>query len=216
MYGINNDTSSGDGSLIIPAGINEKVTFVKAAYENASNAGTSNYNVLAFHFEKNGATYTDKIFPVDEERTKSAFLGKMHNRDNLVKGYKKGEAISPEQALQIAYDTVNTRIKHILSKIVPESQMVITINAAGKSKEEAWKMYCDKVSTITAPYNKIALVNLKLILDTNDYISSPKYPPFVEKYSEGSVSSLRIRETERITASNVVPDTEPDDADTEF
>lgn len=177
MYGIDQNTDSeGFVSNYMPAGIHENVKLSNVAYENAKEDG-SGQMVLAFHFvdeDKNTLRHVE--FPIDPQQIKSQATStpRQHGRNNAELGYVKGQNITPDQAVQIEVANQATRIKHIMTKYMPEQQ---TVTGAVQTFEQY-------ANAIIAKFNAVAdysqkLVRLKVV-KPGEYSKLPRFAPFME------------------------------------
>lgn len=198
MYEINESISSGEAGSGLRPGINENIKLTSVRYDKAGKKDDSPL-ALIFTFEnETGGIYEEKLFEINPEKVKefNQNYPKKHGRDDKAKGYKKGEPITNDQAVAIAYADQATRIKHIMSKFIPEDQI--------KIKANSFKEYAEAIGKMLAGKTDVAL-RLKVTLNTKDYYQLPKFPPFVERM-DVNPSKLEITSYDKIV--KTTPDQE--------
>jgi hypothetical protein len=168
-YSINQNTvvQEGNGSTIIPIGINEECKIVGWEVKEANNGSI----YLWFGFaNKDGATLSHTEWDVDPDRVTP----------------KAGE--TQEEAADRKLSNLLQRIKHICTKFVEPSNFAITATD--------WKSLCESVCK-TLEKNKTAAlatnVRLKVTYSWNDYASLPNYCPFIENIVEVPVSESKLK-----------------------
>ena len=200
MYGFDQNTQSeGLGVSILPVGVNNNVYLARVAYENSKQDG-SGQNVLAFHFENsNGQTYRHVEFEIDTDKIKeNAPTDWTHKKDNKQLGFVKGQPVTPDDMVKMRVNEMNTRIKHILTKFIPEEKAAV-VNPSG------WQDFCQKiVALFPQGYNEVAL-QIKVVYNWNDYLTFPKFPPFVRRMDQiEEMGNLEITQYDKIEKSATV------------
>lgn len=191
MYGITKRT----GSLKFRPGINENIKFGGAVWASPKKDGTGN-PTLIFNFETEaGGTFRYVEFPIDEIRIKkdAEYQVKKHPFPRVVGGIRveKGEDITPDQAVILAYDEVDNKINQILKAYLPEEDVMIP---PVKSWEEFAKIVISKLEGKTEGQ----LVRLKVLLDNKLFLTIPRNGKFIENMSVTKENSkLEIKEKEK-------------------
>lgn len=107
---------------------------------------TQGNQYLVFHFEKDGKALSHTEWePSDDDPQK------LENKTNN----------------QIK------RIKHIVTKFIPEDQYIIDV--------EDFKAFCESTLNLLGQNYLEKLVRLKVVYNFNNYTSLPNYTPFIEK-----------------------------------
>ena len=168
-YSINQNTvvQEGNGSSIIPIGINEDCKIIGWEVKEATNGSI----YLWFGFtNKDGATLSHTEWDVDPDRVTP----------------KAGE--TQEEAADRKLSNLLQRIKHICTKFVDPSNFVITATD--------WKSLCESVcktlSKDEADVKKVR-VRMKVTYSWNDYASLPNYCPFMENMKEVSQAESKLK-----------------------
>jgi hypothetical protein len=193
MYGFNEDTTVGTGSSILPAGINEDVTldYVKLEVMKEGNPA-----VLQIGFKGDGGTFNAIMWPVDPDRTPFT-PGRTHKRDIPALGISKNSPVTREDAVKLAYDNFNTKLKHIATKFVSEEEAIIN----ARSYEEFATKY---VALLNKPQFKSIPLRLKLTLNNKDYVQIPLFPPFIELMDTPiEKSQLKITQYDKVVPTAV-------------
>ena len=215
MYGFDQNTQSeGTGVNILPVGVNNNVYLTRAAYENSKQDG-SGQNVLAFHFENsNGQSYRHTEFEIDSEYVKkNAPTDWTHKKDNKQLGFVKGQPVTAEDMVKMRVNEMNTRIKHILTKFIPEEKAAVT-GVTG------WQDFCQKVANLfPSGYDEVPL-QIKVVYNFNDYLTFPKFPPFIRRMDQiEEMGNLEITQYDKVeksaTADKADDNSEFASADTE-
>ena len=177
MYGTS-EVKGDAGKPGFMAGITENVELIKAAYENSKLDG-SGKNVLSFTFKApNGAEFRKIFWEIDPSRVISfnQQYPKTHKRDNEKMGAKKGEAISDEQAVTMAYSEFNRQIKHIMTKYMSEDEAVI-------GNVDSYKDFAMQVCKKLTGKIENKKMRLKLVYQSNNFLDIPKFGNFIESMS---------------------------------
>jgi len=159
MYGLSKDLAVNESNYF-DAGIHSDVTLEKVTYENVKKDGTGKM-VLAFHFKGNkGETFRHVEWPIESSDA---------NADTKLTNMGK-------------------RIKHILTKFVPEENVVI-------ANVETFEQYANAIISILGASNVGKKIAIKLLYDDKGNLGFPKYVGFIAN----DASSLKISNTEKIT-----------------
>jgi hypothetical protein len=159
-------------------GINENVMLTSYGFEKLSETSTKP-PVLTFTFSNNsGGTFKWRFWDLNIDAIrKNAESGKMvHKVDNAVKGYVKGNQITPDQAVQMASDDMARKAKHLLTKFMTEEESEL-------KAVSTYKEFGDAICAKLAGRTESVSLRLKLVYDQNDYLSIPRYKNFLELMS---------------------------------
>jgi hypothetical protein len=184
FYGFDETTKS-EGSTGGLTGILDNFELPLAGGENAKKDGTSAITVLAFNFERGNFKFRHTEMPVNPEFVKKNAVDypATANLDIKDPSYgldlKKGDSITPDDAVKLAYRDLNIRVKHILTKFMSDADAVI--------KAKDWKDYCDQISAKVKANTKDKKVRLKIVYNKAGFLSFPKFVPFIE--------SMDVKET---------------------
>lgn len=201
-YGVTQDTQDlSTGGTVIPPGINEDVTFVSAELGHLTD-DTSKPKVLMINYEKNGLELRDVIWPVNPEREKSYAEGSPRQSKISIPdiGLKKGDIISGDQAVKIAFMDFNRKIKHILKAFLKDDRAAETGNVG--SYEELATIFSGKLKPFFGKK-----VRLKVTLNKDDYAEIPKYGAFLEYDVPKEESQLKLGDRDRIERSTPTTET---------
>lgn len=203
MYGIDEKTQESNVASIINAGIQDNIKLEGVTFEPLTEG---NDPVIKVNFvDEYGSTLQEVLWEVDEQRVREYNQGddKTHSRSNKEKGYVKGEPITDDEAVEMAYDLFNQRAKHIATKFIPEDTIVEALKGAG-SYAEFGEAYA---GLFTDSRIQNVRVRLKVVLNNKDYSTLPKYPPFIESMDvPKEKSKLEIGNYDRITKANANQD----------
>jgi hypothetical protein len=192
MYGIDNSVASDNGIKSIGVGLQGDITMTKVAYEPASSKeGAMKALVFAFRQSPDNGTFRHLEFAIDDEREKT---NASNRYDLLVKQGKTPDAPKPlfiQQYVQRAYKDQAARIKHIMSKFLPEAQTLIT----GVSTFEQFSN-----AVVRALGNSYAdkKLRLKLVYNSKDYVIFPRWANFIELQTDAP-TTLFISKKDRVT-----------------
>lgn len=172
MYAINNETQAGNGGGL--AGIQENFELVNVEFAGTAKDGGGT-KAIRFTFKKgNNFVFTHNEYPIDEARVATWARADRKTKVELTK----------EEKVKAAYADQAARIKHILTKFVPEDK----INLSGSTMEE---FSAAIIKCLGNSYVGVK-VRLKLVFNTKDYLSFPKMN-FIELMSvPASSSRLKI------------------------
>lgn len=184
MYGIDKTIQSESGFKTIGVGIQENCEMTGVTYGPSSEKKDGSAKGLMFNFkQEGGGTFRHLEFPIDADRERQnaeTFY------DKLVKEGKAPDVPKPlyiQQYVKRAYDTQASRIKHIMSKFIPEDQTLV-----GGS---TFEMFSNAVIAALGKSYVGKTVRLKLVYNYKDYVTFPKYPNFIELQTS-SPTQLRI------------------------
>jgi hypothetical protein len=171
MYGISKDLAVNENNYF-DGGIHNGVIIEKINYENVKKDGTGKM-VLAFHFKgTKGETFRHVEWPVDESDA---------NAESKIVNMGK-------------------RIKHILSKFVPEADIVI-------GNVSTFEQYANEVIRIAGTNYEGKTFEIKLLVDDKNNIGFPKYVGFIAK----DAGTLKVSNTEKITKTTATATANNDD-----
>lgn len=203
MYGIDEKTQESNVSSAINAGIQDNIKLESVEFAPISENGDP---VIQVNFvDEFGSTLREILWKVDEARVREYNdpNKRTHGRSNKERGWEKGEPITDDDAVVMEYDLFNQRAKHIATKFVPEGIIVETLKGAG-SYEEFGKAYA---SLFTEDRIANTYVRLKVVLNSKDYSTLPKYPPFIESMEvPKEKSKLKKTDYDRFTKANANQD----------
>lgn len=161
MYGISKDLAVNE-NVQFDAGIHSGVIIDKITYESASKDGNGKF-VLAFHFKgSKGETFRHLEWPIEES----------------------------DANLESKVANMGKRIKHILSKFVPEESIVI-------GNVSSFEEYANEVIRLAGTAYQGKTFEIKLLLNDSDKLCFPKYVGFIAK----DAGTLKISNTEKISKS---------------
>ncbi len=178
FYGFDETTKSEGSSGGGLTGIIEGFELPSAGGANAKKDGTSAITVLAFNFEKGNFKFKHTEMPVNPEFVKKNAVDYPATAHLDIKDpaygldLKKGDSISPDDAVKLAYRDLNIRVKHILTKFMSDAEAVI--------KAKDWTDYCSQVEAKIKAYTSGKKVRLKIVYNKAGYLSFPKFVPFIE------------------------------------
>lgn len=185
MYGIDQTIQSGAGFKTIGVGIQENCEMTKVTYGPSSEKKDGSPKALSFHFkQEGGATFRHFEFPVDPDRETTnaeAYYEK------LVKAGKRPDQIKPlfvQTYVKRVYTDQASRIKHIMSKFIPETECLIS----GVNTFEAFSNAV--IKALGTSYEGVK-VRLKLVYNHKDYATFPKWADFIEVQTDAP-TNLRL------------------------
>jgi len=197
-YGIDENVASESnvGSTLNP-GINENIVLKDVSFGLASrkkDADPSGPKALCFEFT-NPATEASLLhfeWEINEERELES-AKKLY--DALV---AKGEI--PKETKQEfvnnrvdkAYSSQASRIKHILTKFMPEEDVIIQTVAS-------FEQYCQMIVRLIKPKLDDRKLRMICVYSYKGYITLPSFVPFVENMVDGVSTSLKINKYHKIT-----------------
>lgn len=206
-YGVTQDTPDpSGGSKTIPPGINEDVTFVKAELIYLKEDDTSKPKVLAITFSKEGGELREVIFPIDEasERANAENNPRQSKIAREVIGLRAGDIISADQAIYLAYENFNARLKHLQKAFIKDENAIIDKNLTGYED-----MATRVINRLKPFFGK--KVRLKVVLDKKDYSGLPKYGYFIEYEVELGESKLKILANDKVKRADSEGDAKSED-----
>jgi hypothetical protein len=188
MYGFDQNTQESAVSSVLPAGINENVTLQKAEFASMSEGRDP---LLQLTFGNASGSLKVVFWPVDPSSI-TAPEGRTHRRDVPALGFVKDAPITREDAVKMAFDSFNQRLKHIATKFVTESEAEIQANSYADFAQKYVNLM-SKASVKTTP------VRLKVTLNNKGYSQLPAYPPFIESMEvPREQSKLRITQWDKV------------------
>ena len=206
QYGIDKTIQSESGFKTIEVGIQENCELTKVTYGPSSEKKDGSAKGLAFHFkQEGGATFRHLEFPIDNDREKK---NAEDYYEKLVKDGKAPDQIKPlfvQTYIKRVYNDQAARIKHIMSKFIPEDQCLIS----GVSTFEA---FCNAVVAALGTSYRGKTLRLKLVYNYKDYATFPKYANFIELQTDAPTTLKLNPKKDRLekqtpdAASNGVPD----------
>lgn len=170
--------------------------------------------VLQLHFEdQDGRSNSEVIWNVDPAQVRKYAVEnpRTHNRDNKANGYVKGEQITADEAVEIAYAEFRARLKHVATKFVDEETVMEATKGATSYEEFAEKYISIFTDEVLASGNPVWV---KFPPNTQGYPTLAKYPPFIENAEEGKPTTLRFTnyEQQQIDKMNSANATDPEEA----
>lgn len=211
MYSIDNSISSDSSIKAISVGIQENCYLTKVSY-GPSSTKEGAPKALIFEFKQkledgSLASFRHLEFAVDQSRET---LNAEKYYERLVKAGKTPEDPKPvfiQKYVKSVFTNLSSRVKHIMSKYIPEKDTLIT----GVTTFEQFSNAV--VSKLGNSYVDVK-VRLKLIFNSKDYPTFPKYPNFIELQTDAA-SALKINpKKDRITKQ--VPDQQEETVDSEY
>lgn len=207
MYSIDENVQSESGIKVIGVGIQENNFLDKVTFGPSSEKDSSSTKALAFSFrQEGGAIFRHLEFPIDNDREK---LNAETYYKKLVKEGKTPDDPMPVYVanyVKRAYKDQASRIKHIMSKFIPEAECLIT----GVS---TFDQFSAAVISVLGDKFKNTKVRLKLIYNSKDYATFPKYPNFIEIQGD-TPTALKLSPRDRVTKQ--VPDSSSNPAENEY
>jgi hypothetical protein len=157
MYGFNKDTQEISGMAPMPPAIHQNVRLVKLAYEPSKPSDENSQKVFALYFENEKGEQTRLVeWPLDAD----------HVRESA---QKAGD--DPEKAVARTLEAQGRRMKHILTKFIPEDKAV--------TNAETFTQWIKQIVSLFPKDYKEKLLRLK-ITASGKYANIPRYTPFVE------------------------------------
>lgn len=158
MYGISKDLAVNENNYF-DGGIHDGVIIEKISYENVKK-DDSGKMILAFHFKgAKGETFRHVEWPIEESDAKAE--SKVAN--------------------------MGKRVKHILSKFMPEENIVI-------NNVTTFEQYANAIVTLAGSSFNGKTFSIKLLYDDKNNLGFPKYVGFIAK----DAGTLKISNTEKI------------------
>jgi len=163
MYNVNTKIDSESRSAnFLDVGIHESVELTGVEYKVSPDAGNE---FMVFHFERDG-----KNLSHTEWKPKDQDPEKLENKTNN----------------QIK------RVKHIVTKFIPEDQYVFIAND--------FKSFCENTIKLLGNTYVGKFVRVKVVYSFNNYTSLPNYVPFIEKMEiPKDQSKLEILSIDKMT-----------------
>jgi hypothetical protein len=209
QYGIDQTIQSGAGFKSIGVGIQENCEMTKVVFGPSSERKEDSPKALSFHFKQDGGgTFRHFEFPIDNDREKKNAEAYY---DRLVKAGKTPDQVKPlfvQTYIKRVYTDQASRIKHIMSKFIPEAQCLIS----GVSTFEAFSNAV--VKTLGSSYEGVKL-RLKLIYNSKDYSTFPRWADFVEVQTDAP-TTLRINPKKERIEKQVPDSASGDTEDSEY
>ena len=203
MYGIDQTIQSDSGFKTIGVGIQENCEMTKVTYGPSSEKKDGSPKALSFHFKQDGgATHRHFEFPIDNDRERQ---NAEKYYDKLVKEGKQPDQVKPlfvQTYIKRAYTDQASRIKHIMSKFIPETECLIS----GVNTFEAFSNAV--VDALGNSYEGVK-VRLKLVYNYKDYATFPKWADFIEVQTDAPTNLKLNPKRDRIEKQV------PDSADTQ-
>lgn len=212
MYGITHDTQDALDNAPMPVGINENVKLVSVLFKPVAENGAP---VLQYNFEdERGRALRHIMWEVKPENVKdmNQKYPRAHSRANKALGVEKGDPITDEHAVAIAFGDFNAYNNHILNRFFTKEEIV-----AGMAGVASYSDFAKAIIKLfnESPTAKNTLVRLKVVYDNNyKYSSLPKnhYSPFIEEMTVPKESSTIVIDTKYDKITKPVATESPEDA----
>lgn len=204
-------------SSYLGIGIHENVTMEKPTFDSLTEGKDP---VLRLNFVSEAGNHSEVIWNVDPERERDNAIQypRTHSRNNREKGYIKGEQITPDEAVEIAYSDFRVRMKHVATKFMSEAEL-----QEGLVGATSYELFAEKFIALFTEerLEKGNPLRLKLSPKQDGYATLPRYGLFVESMTvskEASALSYNNYEKQLIAQlnSNSASDPETFDADDSF
>ncbi len=174
MYGTA-EVKADSGRPMFMAGISDNTELSNIAFENSKTDG-SGKDVLTFTFSSsNGGTFRKIFWEVDPSKVieMNQKYPRNHTRDNQTIKAKKGEPISDDQAVQMAFDEFNRQIKHIMTKYMSDDEAII-------SNVNSYRDFAMAVISKMKGKYEGKKMRMKTVYTKNDYLDIPRFGNFIE------------------------------------
>lgn len=207
QYGMGSDVQENEMPQYFTGGIHENVYLSDVKYEPISEG---NDPVLQVEFKNEAGDKLNEIFwPIDEARIRSWNNGdKEHWRDDPQRGFVKGETITDDDAVAMAYKDFNVKLKHIATKFVDKD---VVEEELAPENISSYADLANKYVALLKDHVNGKRVRLKATYSNKDYIELPKYPPFIESMDvPKEQSKLKITKRDKVEVSS--PTSEADEA----
>lgn len=186
MYGIQETTQELEFKPVINAGIQENVTLAKVAYEPFKEGSDP---VIRFYFtNESGAELIHTLWDVNEEQIRNFHNPeRVHNRNNVVLGFVAGTPVTEEDAIKMERDLFSRVALHLASNFISKEELVKATSGAS-SYDMFAKAYVPLFTEeALAAGNPI---RLKVVYNSRNYSTLPKYPPFIESMKIPKAESI--------------------------
>lgn len=188
-YGISENTKSEGVSAGFEAGINENLVLVSASYGLAStkeDADPNGFKALIFEFEgEDEKKFRHLEFEINEKQSKK---GAETLYDKLLgegKPPKETKAEYVEKQIDRAYEMLEKRIKHIMTKFMDETETIIP-------PVKTYEQYATLVSKLINSKNDGRKLRGLFVYDKSGYVKFPSFPAFLEVMEDGVNTKLAI------------------------
>lgn len=177
-YGIDENTKESEVSSPIQPGVQENISLTGVDFAPITEG---NDPLIQVHLADDyGGVLDEILWPVDEadvrEREASRPEPRKHKRTNNILGFEKGEEVTPDDAVKMAYALFNQRAKHIAARIADEETIVSALEGAG-SYAEFGEAYASLFTESRLANKKFRLA---VTVNNKGYSKLPTYPPFIE------------------------------------
>jgi hypothetical protein len=157
MYGFNKDTKEISGQAPMEPAIHQNVRLAKLAYEPSKPTDENSQKAFTIYWENaKGEQIRMLEWPLDEAHVKAA-------------AQKAGD--DPEKAVAKTLEAQGRRMKHILTKFIPEEKAV--------TNAQTFEQWIKQVASLFPKNYKDKLLRLKVVA-SGKYAGIPRYTPFVE------------------------------------
>lgn len=190
FYGIDKTIQSESGFKNINVGIQENCEMTNVTYGPSSEKDGA-VKALCFSFkQEGGATFRHLEFAIDVERETNN--GKEYYKKLVKEGKVPDlvEVLFVQKYVKRIFDEQASRIKHIMSKFIPESECLI-------SGVNTFEQFSNAVIKALGQSYKGKTVRLKLVYNYKDYVTFPKYPNFIELQTDAA-SVLKIGKKDKL------------------
>jgi len=150
------------------------------------NENASSFNFMDVGIHENVELVEVKVETSPNGNNFMAFTFRSGDGKELTK--TEWQPINDKETLAKKAKNQATRIKHIMTKYLPEEQTKIEYDT------DNWSKYASTVKAKLDPVMKGVKVRIKAVYDNNDYVSLPNYLPFIERMDadEKKLSILSI------------------------
>ena len=188
-YAITAEDAVQNATPVVP-GIHENVKFQGFDFRSITEEGDP---VLIADFQlETGSIFGAILWDVDEARERASAPNRVHPRSVKSKGYVKGEPMTGEDAIDLAYELFRSKVRHITSMFIEQERVEEATKSASSYQTfaEALKNLFTEEILSAGP-----TLRMKISPNTKGYAVLPTYPPFVEPMTV-SKSTLKFNSYE--------------------
>lgn len=173
-YAITSEDVTSNAVPVTP-GIHNNAKFKGFDFRSITDDGDP---VLIADFQlETGSVFSGIIWDVDEARERASAPNRVHPRTVKAKGYVKGEPLTGEDAIDLAYELFRSKVRHITSLFIEQEAVEEATKSATSYQAfaEALKNLLTEEVVSAGP-----TLRLKIAPNTKGYGVLPTYPPFLE------------------------------------
>lgn len=190
QFAFTNDDAQQDAVPVSP-GIHDNVSFRGFDFRSLTDG---NDPVLIADFElETGSVFSGIIWTVDEARERASAPNRVHPRTVKTKGYVKGEPMTGDEAVAIAYDNFRQKVMHIANRFIEQEAVIEATQNVSSYAQFATALKNLFTEEILSNCPK---VRMKISPNSKGYATLPTYPPFLEPMSV-TASSLKFNSYEQ-------------------